>query len=145
MATNITEYLEYPDRVSPEAFKNVDTFGGMEQWTVEHFVNDIPYAEYVWQMIYSPEESEDQLDKFGPYSMDGIADEFISPYTKAFMFLDTMLQSGKDAEMFWQTSSTLALDAISKYCQVWFENPQRDVKEIFLEMIEELEEYLEGC
>ena len=96
-------------------------------------------------MVYDPEESVDQLDKFGPYSKDGIADEFISPYTKAFMFLDTMLQSGKDAELFWQTSSTLALDEVSKHCQIWFENPQRDVKELFLEMRDALEEHLEGC
>ena len=145
MAINITEYLDYPERVSPEALKSVETFGGMEEWTSEHFVEDKPYADYVWQMVYDPEEGVDQLDKFGPYSKDGIADEFISPYTKAFMFLDTMLQSGKDAELFWQTSSTLALDEVSKYCQIWFENPQRDVKELFLEMREVLEEYLEGC
>ncbi len=145
MTINITEWLEYPERVSPEALKNVKTFKGQQDLNSIHFVNDKLYADYVWQMIYEPEDNVKQLDKFGPYSKDGIADEFISPYTKVFMFLDTMLQSGQDAELFWQTSSTMALDEIGKYCQIWFENPDRDAKELFFEMRDVLETYLEGC
>ena len=61
------------------------------------------------------------------------------------MFLDSMLQSGEDAELFWQTSSTLVLDEVAKHCQIWEENPQRDVKELFLEMRDSMEEYMEGC
>jgi|TARA_R110001592_G_scaffold63836_2_gene195895 hypothetical protein len=143
MPSNITEDKGFASKIPESAFKNLETYQGESDWTPAHFVDGKLYANFVWEMIYDPNVK--MLDRFGPYSTEGVIDEFIEPEEKVFMFLDSMLQSGEDAELFWQTSSTLVLDEVAKHCQIWEENPQRDVKELFLEMRDSMEEYMEGC
>lgn len=143
MPSNITEDKGFGSKIPESAYKTIKTFRGESDWTSAHFIDGKLYADYVWEMIYGP--NVDMLDRFGPYSLDGAMDEYISPHQKVFMFLDSMLQSGEDAELFWQTSSTLVLDEVAKYCQIWEENPQLDVEQLFLDMRNSMEEYMEGC
>ena len=143
MPNNITEDKGFAGKIPDSAYKNIMTFRGESDWTAAHFIDGKLYADYVWEMIYDP--NVEMLDRFGPYSTDGAMDEYISPHQKVFMFLDSMLQSGEDAELFWQTSSTLVLDEIVKYCQIWDENPQLDVEQLFLDLRDSMEEYMEGC
>ena len=143
MPNNITEDKRFAGKIPDSAYKSINTYRGESDWTAAHFIDGVLYANYVWEMIYDP--NVEMLDRFGPYSVEGAIDQFIEPEEKVFMFLDSMLQSGEDAELFWQTSSTLVLDEVAKYCQIWEENPQRNTKELFLELRDAMEEYMEGC
>ena len=108
-------------------------------------VEGVPYADYVWNMIYKLDE--DQLDRFGPY---GWGSDPVSLEVKALMFLDTMLLSKEDRIAFEKTSSTLVVEEIEAAMVRWHEMleegyEQKDASALYEDLRETLYDYLEGC
>lgn len=112
--------------------------------TSKHYVDDQLYATWVWEMIYNRNESK--LSLFGPY-IDNTPDELIAPELRVFMFLDTMIQTEVDSQLFEETSSTLVLECITMYVNKYRNSDLQQIRieDIYKDMVSELYEYLEGC
>lgn len=112
--------------------------------TSKHYVDDQLYATWVWEMIYNRNESK--LSLFGPY-VDNTPDELIAPELRVFMFLDTMIQTEVDSQLFEETSSTLVLDCVVDHVNRYRNSDlqQVQIEDIYRDMVFELYGYLEGC
>jgi hypothetical protein len=112
--------------------------------TPNHYIQDTLYANWVWEMLYN--RNEDKLALFGPY-IEGVPDELVSVEVRSFMFLDTMIQSEVDSELFEQTASTAVLDCIARYVDMYRNIDQQDmsIEDLYSNMIADLYDYLEGC
>ena len=110
----------------------------------DHRINDVPYATWVWNMIWNLDEAK--LAQFGPYS-EHIPDEFISPKLKIFMFLDSMMQSERDRELFANTSSTLVAERLDEVLHEYHlcDDSDHQIDELYNKLVYVLYDYLEGC
>jgi hypothetical protein len=101
------------------------------------------YANWVWDMIRYLDE--DALDKFGPYGKTDLMGGYVDPKVKAFMFLDTMLNTPDDREAFMRTSSEIVIEHLEHYVAKWASTDGEFTDEVFEEMLYHLSEYMEGC